>query len=180
MPIKSVYHVLHKAGLISPEMEASRSLVRQMTKIPDDVTSALTAQQKVDIMRHRRDVCKDFQKILEAFWNKHYNAASWKVTKTYLDAPADQKPVTTPEQKALYAADFNVSHEGNRNLFHLSNFLQRIDRKEMPTLDDVKWAMMTASTMPETFYSAYELYTGRNRDIDVRSYFPDLNFEGDQ
>jgi len=178
---KTIFNVIQRSGILTAELMLARGKAAKMGKIPEDVLNRLTPAQEICIVRERHTVCLDFQKQLEVFWKKHYNAATWKMTKSYLDAPDDMKPdmdkCENGAYRALTRADFNVSHEGNRDLDHLNRFLKRFDRKELQTEDMVKWVMAAASSMPSTFVSAYDLYTGRT-DIDVRPFFPEMDFTG--
>jgi hypothetical protein len=174
---KSVYSVLNHAGLITQEFYNTYSKARQMGKIPNDVLELLKAEQKVTIIRNRRELCLEFQKHLEDFWRKHYDKKVWDIS---LSKDPALKELVGDAYKPLSRADFNVSHEGNRDLDLLGRFLKGIDRKELPMEDNVKWAMMSASSMPSTFVSSFEIYTGRNQEIDIRPFFPDLNFTDEE
>lgn len=154
-------------------MKSLRAQANQMKPIPEDVLALLSAEQKVKILKGRYDVCFDFQAELEMFWRTHYNAAVMRLT-------MGKDPVIAviigEAYKALCRADFNVSHEGCRELDHLKRFLKGVERKEMPTEESVKHAMWSGSWMPNAFMSAYNLYTG-GTEIDVKLFFPTLNFD---
>lgn len=169
---KTVTNVLYQAGLIPSELMASRTAAMAMGKIPKDIADLLTAEQKVNIIRARHKVCKVFQGHLEDFWRKHYDKTIWNIA---MKKDPLMAVLVGDAYKSLSRADFNVSHEGNRDLHLLERFIKQIERKEMPTLDTVTWAMMSASSMPSTFISAYEVYTGRT-EIDIRPFFPALDF----
>jgi len=173
---KTVYNVLFDAGIISKDLRNLRTMASRMWKIPDDVAELLTIEQKTSVIKSRYSVCKEFQTHLELFWKKHYRAETWKIAVSYLDATKDDKPdmdkVLNDAYLALTKADFNVSHEGNRNLESLNNFLKKGTGYSE---EELTWAMMSASSMPSTFLSAHDIYMGRT-EIDIRPFHPTLDF----
>lgn len=179
----NVYNVLQQAGVIPKEFEASRNDALIMGRIPQDVLNILGIGQKTVLVRDRLLLCRTFQKQLEDFWKLHYNAKPGK--RRLAQAVNAIEPGLRVEEIALSTIDdvyqtlnqanFDVIYDGNRDIHILAKFLAKVERGELQPDDYVKWAMTTASALPDTFGAVFDLYTGRTK-IDIRPFFPRLKF----
>jgi hypothetical protein len=166
----NVYSSLHRAGVISKELEEARNDALIMCRIPQDVVCILGVGQKVVIIRDRVAVCRTFLNHLENFWRSHYSK-----NPTVVSMDDELAASVNDTYGILSRANFDVSHDGKRNVHLLEKFLSRVDRGDTLTEDYMKWAMTAASGLPDTFISVYDLYTGRTK-VDIRSFFPDIDF----